>query len=136
MSKKSLNIDSVTEIDSYDALNQILKEQLNISLDDMIDALTESVKSNSKELAGQFVNIAPKGDYSLLLEDKEKMAEFLATEASQPQYWIIKSMANDRNQSTRFVFSNDAVDDGTTFKGYVIVNAAGVIKHAFAQGEE
>jgi hypothetical protein len=121
---------------SWDELNQQLKEQLNISLDDMILALSVSVQEHSAELAEQFINIAPLGDYGELMDDKAKMSEFLKTEAHKPEHWVVFGMASDKNEITRFIFSNDAVDDGETFKGYVLVNSAGTIKHAFAQAEE
>jgi len=136
MSENLLNKEDLTEEEAYEALNVLLKEQLNISLDDIIAALSEAVKSRAAEIAEQFFNIAPNGDYSLLLEDKKEMADFISSEAYAQEHWILKAMVNDKNQTTRFIFANDAVDDGKTFKGYVIVNSSGRILHAFGQAEE
>jgi len=143
MNKKSLSVKGLSKVDENSSieeklskLNSLLKEHLNISLEDMAEALKLSVKANASELSEQFINIAPLGDYSLLMDDKVKMAEFLANEACEAKYWAYHSMANDKNESTRFIFRNDAVDDGTTFRGYVIVNSAGRILHAFSQAEE
>jgi len=136
MSKKLPDTKDLTPEEAYEQLNSLLKEQLNVSLDEIIDNLSLSVKAKATEIAEQFFNIAPHGDYSLLLEDKKDMADFIAGEACVPRHWVLKAMINDKNESTRFIFANDAVDDGKTFKGYVIVNSSGRILHSFAQAEE
>lgn len=136
MSKDLSDTKDLSPEEAYEQLNSLLKEQLNVSLDEIIDNLSASVKAKSNEIAEQFFNIAPHGDYGLLLEDKKEMSNFIASEACLPQHWVLKAMVNDKNESTRFIFANDAVDDGKTFKGYVIVNSAGRILHSFAQAEE
>lgn len=132
----SSELKKLVESKSWEDLNAMILDVFKVSLDDMSKALSTAVEANSDEIAKQFINIAPLGDYGLLMEDPSKMSEFLKTEAHKPEHWIVSSLVPEKTGYTRFIFNNDAVDDGTTFVGYVTVNAKGQIKHAFAQAEE
>ena len=114
-----------------------IQDKLGISFKEMKDALSESVIQNADELAAEFVNIAPLGDYSKLLEDNKSMAEFLKTEAHKAEHWHLSGIRilDEKKKLLAFNFSNDSVDDGDLFKGFAYVSFEGKIKHAFAQGE-
>jgi hypothetical protein len=128
--------DEIPEVSSIEDLNQKLKEHLGISIEDMQDALSKFVIAQNVELSEEFMNVAPFGDYSKLMENKFDIAKFFKEEAHKPEHWIVYGLGGVKDQCTKFVFNNDVVDDGTTLVGYVVVNSTGKIKHAFAQSEE
>lgn len=125
------------EDDKLEVIEQKIKDKLGISVDEMRQALSKYVVEKAEELTHEFVNIAPLGDYSKLLEDNDSMAEFLKTEAHKPEHWKLYSVrVSDINPSLfTFDFKNQSVDDGDIFTGFVYVSKSGVIRHAFAQGE-
>jgi hypothetical protein len=103
----------------------------------MKEALSRTVQNRAEEFVLEFVNIAPLGDYSNLLEDNDSMAQFLREEAHQVKHWqLVQILVNDvKKELLSFIFNNKAVDDGTNFQGFVFVSKAGKIKHTFAQIE-
>ncbi len=130
---KQLDLESVK---SAEELNEKIKEQFGISLDDMILHLAEEVKNNPNKVAATFINVAPMGDYSKLLESPEEIAKFFSEEGYKPEFWIPETILSTESGFIEFSFTNTSVDDGTTCKGYVVISSNGKIKHAFAQGEE
>lgn len=124
----------VSESDTVEDVEKIIAEKLGVSFQQMIAAICEFVKAKAEDLTQEFVNIVPNGDYSLIIEDAEGMAEFLRNEAAKESSWKIKSFAPDgKKPMIQFTFDNTVVDEGDTFKGYVYVSFSGVIRHAFAQ---
>jgi dsDNA-binding SOS-regulon protein len=125
--------------DAYDEVTVALKiqEKLGTTVGQMQEALSKSVVERAEELTLDFPNIAPLGDYDKLLEDNDSMAEFLKTEAHKPEHWKLDGIRlSDLNKELiSFIFNNVAVDDGTTFKGFVFTTKLGKIKHSFAQVE-
>lgn len=126
------------EAKSIEEVEQIVKEKLGVSFEEMKQRLSDYVSTHAEELTHEFVNMAPLGDYSKLLEDNDSMAEFLKSEAHKPEHWIAESVGPSDVQKNliSFQFSNKAVDDGTVFDGFVYVSLQGKIKHAFAQGND
>ena len=124
------------EGDFIPQLSALLKEQLGIGFEEMTQSLSEWVKSHAEELTHEFVNIAPYEQYDKILEDNDSMAEFLKTEAHKPENWELHFMGVDKKKDLlEVIFSNKAVDDGDSLRGYVFVSKSGKIRHAFAQGE-
>lgn len=124
-------------IDEIEMVNNKILEKLGISIQEMKDALSSYVSNSGSELLTEFVNIAPLGDYSKMLESNDQMEDFLKVEAHKPEHWVlsgIRTTDQDKKLLT-FKFDNDSVDDGDIFKGYVYVSFDGKIKHAFAQVE-
>ena len=123
--------------DEYEEDNvaQKIEDKLGISLKQIKEVLSKSVIERSEELSLNMINIAPNGDYEKLLEDNDSMSDFLKKEASKLEHWKLDYIfvSDINNELLSFVFSNDAVDDGTTFEGFVFITKTGKIKHSFAQ---
>lgn len=117
-------------------MDTIFQEKLGVSIEQLKQSLSEYVVSHAEELTHEFVNIAPLGDYSKLLEDNDSMAEFLKTEAHKSEHWYLVGISPSDVQKNliSFSFGNKAVDDGENFEGFVYVSFQGKIRHAFAQG--
>lgn len=111
------------------------QEKLGLNIETLQAAIGEWVISHSEELAKEFVNIAPNGDYSKLLEDKESMAAYLKAEASHPQHWKLVEAKADHNLLA-VMFDNQIVDEGASLRGFVYVGKSGKIRHAFAQNQD
>lgn len=116
-------------------IDKVLQEKLGISLAEMSKALSDSVSERAEELAEDTMNIAPYGDYSKLIEEKEDILKFLQEEAIKFENWKIQFIEakKEKDQLIEFVFFNKAVDDGDILKGFVFVGLSGKIRHAFAQ---
>jgi hypothetical protein len=112
-----------------------LQEKLGLSVADMKTALSKYINDKAEELSVTFVNIAPFGDYGLLIEDHEEMAKFLREEATKAENWHLESSCNNPDNASllQFTFYCTAVDDGDIFKGHVYVSKSGAIRHVFAQ---
>jgi hypothetical protein len=136
MIEKMEDLDLQVE-DTMEQVQQKIQEKLGVSILELQQALSNHVVEKAESLTHEFVNIAPLGDYSKLLEDNDSMAEFLKTEGHKPEHWILYGVrVSDVNPNLlSFNFTNDAVDDGEIFQGFVFVSFQGKIKHAFAQGE-
>lgn len=136
MIEKFEDLDLQTE-DTMEQVDTKVQEKLGLSVADMRQALSAHVIDKAESLTHEFVNFAPLGDYGNLLEDNDSMAEFLKTEGHKPEHWKLYGVrVSDVNPNLlSFNFSNDAVDDGEIFQGFVFVSFQGKIKHAFAQGE-
>jgi len=124
------------EKDAVEQISAKLKEKLGVSLEEMTTTLSTWVQEHADEVVLDFVNIAPFEDYGKMLEDNEGMAEFLKTEAHKPEHWQLHFMGIDTKRDLfEVIFSNVAVDDGDSLRGYVFVSPSGKIRHAFAQAE-
>lgn len=125
------------KVETEAEVSALLFEKLGISISEMKKALSSAVIASAYELTHEMTNIAPLGDYSNLLEDNDSMAEFLHTEAHKEEHWLLEQANVSDVQSTLLVFKfgNNAIDDGTVFKGFVYMSFQGKIKHAFAQTE-
>lgn len=123
--------------DSIESVETKIQEKLGLTVQEMKAALSSAVIQNADELATEFVNIAPLGDYSKLLEKPSDMAEFLRDEANKLEHWQLSgvNVTEEGKKLLTFNFANDSVDDGDVFQGFVYVSFDGKIKHAFAQGE-
>lgn len=126
---------NLSQEDSLEVISSKLKEKLEIDLDTITQALSSFVRDNSNELANDFVNIIPYGDYGNILEDNEFMSNFLKEEASKIDNWTLYSISqSDVNpELIQFIFSNKSVDDGDVFEGHVFLSKHGKIKHVFTQ---
>ena len=129
---KDLNISSE---DTTSEVEAKIKEKLGLEFSAMKEALSTFVKEKAEELSLEFNNIAPYGDYGELLEDNEKMVNFLKEEASLTKNWEISHfMQSDVDPSLlQFIFNNSSVDDGNSFQGHDFVSKNGKIKHAFVR---
>ena len=115
-------IDDLAKLDDY------LHEKLGVRMATLTAPLETYVKDKAEELSLDIANIAPHGDYGKLLEDNESMTNFLREDASKPENWkleMIRSEKAGQQSLLQFVFINDAIDDGTSFKGYVFINKSG-----------
>lgn len=115
-----------------------IKEKLGISLEDLKKAICSYTESHYDELSKQFVNIAPNGNYSLLMEDESKMADFIKSECSKIEGWkLIQVISVEKDSELlEFTFANSFVDDGDSMNGYAYIGEAGKIRHAFSCGEK
>lgn len=122
--------------DEMPQVEQKIQEKLGLTVAEMKAALGDYVQGHAEELTHEFVNMAPLGDYSKLLEDNDSMSEFLKTEGFKSEHWELRGIrASDVQKNLlSFEFANKSVDDGESFQGFVYVSFQGKIKHAFAQG--
>ena len=133
-----LEVNEHTNIEGYrESLFKHIEDKLNLSMSSLTDALAVAVIENAEEISTEFVNIAPLGDYSKIIESNEDMIAFLKEEAHKPEHWkLVEFDQFDKAKKLiTFRYDNYAVDDGDTLKGFVYVSFDGKIKHAFAQGE-
>jgi len=123
------------EVKTPEEIDKVLQEKLGIGLSEMARALSDSLLERTEELAEELMNIAPYGDYSKLMEEKDGITKFLQDEASKPENWKIQFIEakKEKDQLIEFVFFNKSVDDGDILKGFVFVGLSGKIRHAFAQ---
>jgi len=123
------------EVKTPEEIDKVLQEKLGIGLSEMARALSDSLLERIEELAEELMNIAPYGDYSKLMEEKDGITKFLQDEASKPENWKIQFIEakKEKDQLIEFVFFNKSVDDGDILKGFVFVGLSGKIRHAFAQ---
>src|SRR5574338_1142003 len=114
-----------------------IQEKLGVSFEQLKSHLSDYTIANAEEIAQEFPNMAPFGDYSKFIEDNDGMADFLKSDAHKPEHWQIERIKNSDHKAMPkmvvFVFGNDAVDDGSSFKGFIYVSFEGKIKHAFSQ---
>ena len=123
--------------DKQEDIERKVQEKLGVSFQEMIAKLAEYIKSNVDDIVNNIINIAPHGNYELLIEDEDKegMKKFLLSDVVKPEYWELERFKVSDSNDIKFIFSSNAVDDGETFKGFVLVSFAGKILHAFCQGE-
>lgn len=117
-----------------DKWDSILQEKFGLKIIDLQNSLCQWINKNAEELSQEFINIAPHGDYSKLLEEYKDIIEFFKTTTSQPEVWEITGVRqNDNPNMIQFLFDCSVVDDGDTLKGFVFVSKSGKIRHTFAQ---
>jgi len=136
-----LNLDDLLGLvddDTAETVGIKVQEKLGLTMETIKEALSKATIERAEEFTLEFPNIAPMGDYEKLIEDNDGMAEFLKNEAHKPEHWKLVGLkiSDVKKDLISFIFANMAVDDGTTFKGFVFVSTTGKIKHAFAQVEE
>jgi len=123
--------------DKQEDIERKVQEKLGVTFQQMYIQLAEYIKSNVDEIVSELVNIAPHGNYELLIEDEDKegMKQFLLSDVVKPENWNLDRFKVSDSNDIKFIFSSKAVDDGDTFKGFVLVSFTGKIKHAFCHGE-
>lgn len=123
------------EAKGEEAIDALLKEKLGTSIAECAGALCDSLRNRAEEVAEEMTSLAPNGDYEKLMEDPEAIIKFLREEASKPENWSLEflEVKNEKAQLMEMVFSNKAVDDGDSLKGFVFVGLSGKIRHAFTQ---
>lgn len=127
-------IDKTKEI--MPQVEQAIKDQLGISLENMKSFLSAYIQTNGDQLAKEVLRIAPYDKYDTLLETDADKAEFLKNEAAKPENWELQSFGSSTTvpgqDMYEFQFGNIAVDEGQTLIGHVFIGG-GKVKHAFAQ---
>lgn len=120
------------------AIDKCLNEKLDVSLAQCRDLLSAYTVENSMRLTQEFVNIAPHGDFGMLLEDMDSMSDFLAKDGHKAEYWKFKDikLTDGYKNLLTIHFQNSAVDNGDVFDGFVYVSFSGKIRHAFTQGND
>jgi deoxyribodipyrimidine photolyase-like uncharacterized protein len=112
-----------------------IEEKWEVKFSALRETLEAYTKEHAQALAKQFITLAPYGKYEELLEDQEKIADFLSSEASQ--HWKLYSL---EHTDTRLVseplmsltFISEAVPD-QELKGFIYLGMNGKIKHAFVR---
>lgn len=129
---------NLSKTETEEQIDLEIKEKLGISLEDLKKAICSYTESHYDELSKQFVNIAPNGNYSLLMEDESKMADFIKSECSKIEGWkLIQVISVEKDSELlEFTFANSFVDDGDSMNGYAYIGEAGKIRHAFSCGEK
>jgi len=125
----------LTKEDEAEDIEKKVKEKLGLSFRVMCERLSDYINDNVDLIMEDMINIAPYEDYDLLIEDADGMVEFLKTEVVKEENWKLEGVKSMNEQALQFQFASTAVDDGETFKGFVVVSFAGKIQHAFCQGE-
>lgn len=125
----------LTKEDGLEDIEKKVKEKLGLSFSEMYERLANYIDYNVDLVVANMINVAPYGDYSELLEEVGEMIDFLKLEVVKPENWKLKEVKSMNKQALQFIFASEAVDDGDTFKGFVVVSFSGKIQHAFCHGE-
>jgi len=125
----------LTKEDEAEDIERKVKEKLGLSFNQMHESLANYINDNVDIVVADMINVAPYGDYGELIEDIGGMVDFLKLEVIKPENWKLEGIKSMNEQALQFRFSSDAVDDGDTFKGFVVVSFTGKIQHAFCHGE-
>jgi hypothetical protein len=132
---KNLDYFDLKEGDDNETVIKKVTDKLGVSIDQMKEAISLAVQTKASDIALDIFNIAPFGDYSKLLEDSDSIVDFLKTEAYKPEHWELECFNLEKSNLIKFIFVCNAIDDGDLLEGFVFVNEAGKIKHAFAQAK-
>lgn len=121
--------------DTLDHLDAKLKDKLGIDISTMVSLLSTFVIDKAPELAGDFINIIPYGEYDKMIEESADITKFLAEEASKPDNWSLYAItpSNVNSELIQFIFNNSSIDEGDLFQGHVFVNKSGKVRHVFTQ---
>jgi len=122
------------EKDTPEDIDKKIQEKLGLSFNMMYEKLSNYINHHIDDVMVGMINIAPYEDYEELIEDHYGMVNFLKTEVVKGENWKL-DMVDSRNGSLHFRFLSTAVDDGTTFKGVVVVSFSGKILHTFCFGD-
>ncbi len=132
---ESYNDLEITKEDEAEDIEKKVQEKLGLSFNQMYERLADYINDNVDIVIEDMINIAPYGDYGELLEEVGGMVDFLKLEVIKPENWRLEGVKSMNEQALQFRFASEAVDDGDTFKGFVVVSFAGKIQHAFCHGE-
>jgi len=112
--------------DKYDEaqVSSKIQEKLGISLLEMKEVLSKSVRDRAEEMTLELTNIAPFGNYDKMIEDNDGMADFLKTEAHKVENWNLYGIEVSpmNKELLSFIFKNPSIDDGEVFEGFVFVS--------------
>lgn len=119
----------------WEKIDQVLQEKLNLSLEKLKQEVCSSIRERAEEITLELPSLAPYGDFGLLMEDNDSMADFLKKEASKIENWKLASIREDYENNTllKFILKCSAVDDGDVLQGLVFTNKSGVIRHSFCR---
>ena len=134
-SLKDLELDKIDMKDPnyLELVEATLKEKLGVGFEELTAPLIAYVHSHAEELSLKFPNIAPRGDYSKLIEDNDGMSDFLKS-LNQSSDWKILAIDDDpKFNLLKFSFVSVAVDEGESLEGFIYLSKSGQIRHAFAQ---
>jgi hypothetical protein len=115
-----------------------LKSKMGVEISILQNAISSWTKENAVELAQDFPNLSPKGDYGNILFDPEEIIKFLQTTAIEdPSVWNLRYASFPEVPGTeecrlQLTFFNKNVDDGKALRGIVFLNKLGKIVHAFS----
>jgi hypothetical protein len=123
------------ESNKAEDMDNLLQKHLGIGFAQCAEALSASLKERADELLEDLIYIAPYGKFETIIEDKEKILQFLQEEAIKPENWKFQFIEVKKEKDTlmELVFFNDAVDDGDILKGFVFLGFSGNIRHCFTQ---
>jgi len=125
----------ITKEDEAEDIEKKVQEKLGLSFSQMHERLANYINDNVDIVVADMINIAPYGDYGELLEEVDEMVTFLKSDVVKTENWKLEGVKSMNEQALQFRFASTAVDDGDTFKGFVVVSFAGKIQHAFCHGE-
>jgi hypothetical protein len=120
--------DYLTQIDN------LLQEKMNISFAALKAPILSYIQSHAEELSIEFPNIAPKGDYSNMIEDNDGMTAYFKG-LKEEDFKIAGIDEDEKFGLLKFIFICTAIDDGDgdSFEAFTYVTKAGKVKHSFAQ---
>lgn len=135
---EDLEKSKIYEISEFERrLSEVLQSKLDISLLVMKSSLERSLQDRVNLLIKDIRYIAPFNDYSALMDEEDKMINFLKSEAFKAENWRILTIDEDVKENLiKFTFSNKAVNEADILFGTVFVNKSGKIKHSFTYIEE
>ena len=111
--------------------NLIKLNSYNVNIDELKKTLSNYLQDNCEKLANTVVRIAPFEDYSLLMESKDDISNFLKTTASEKYYWKLDEVfetSEVQQDLIEFIFYSVALEG---MSGKVFVNKNNVVVHAF-----
>jgi cobalamin biosynthesis Co2+ chelatase CbiK len=126
---------NLEETDSLETMESKIQDKLGISIETIKQSLSSYLKDKAEEISEEIINIIPYGEYDQIIDDKNKMINFLKEEASKIENWKLFALTmSDVNKSLlQFILKNSAVDEGDVLEGHVLVSKSGVIRHTFVQ---
>lgn len=124
---------------TYQEALAIIEEKLGVKFSELTAPLNEYLKEHAESIAGNFLVMTPFENYADLIEEQPQMVQFLRTRAAQSENWLVYHLGTSQDPKfpdmIAFCFINKAVDDGDSLTGYVFINRAGKVMHAFVQGD-
>ena len=127
---KDLELDKLNGLED---IEKMFKEKMDLSLSSCGEALEAALKSKAEAMVPDIINLAPNGDYDMLLEEPEEILHFLTNEACKAENWVLQYVEQRKagDQMLQLMFNNKAVDEGDVVRGIVYVGMSGKIRHAF-----
>ena len=99
-----LGLETGAGVEKWDT---IIQEKLGLKISDMATAIGSWVIKNAEELALEFTNIAPNGDYALLIENNDDIDPQEEIISEQDLLLMIQSLPD----GYRMVFNLYAIED-------------------------